>query len=71
MSNTPDDDDQFDWNAPMPDEMKHTMAVIEKLHPDFAMTKWNEIGGATGMTPATAKLWSHFEPSPCAIECAN
>ncbi|KAK7915061.1 hypothetical protein PG985_012764 [Apiospora marii] len=48
-------DDEYDWEAPMDDEMRHTLAIIEKLHPNFAMKKWNEIAAATGMSLGTAK----------------
>ncbi|KAK8071768.1 hypothetical protein PG996_005116 [Apiospora saccharicola] len=54
MSDAGDDDD-FNWNEPMPDQMKLTFAIIEKMTGDFSMTKWKEIAAGTGMSDATAK----------------
>ncbi|KAK8008256.1 hypothetical protein PG991_010807 [Apiospora marii] len=48
-------DDEYDWEAPMDEEMKHTFAIIEKLHPKFAMKNWNQVATATGMSLGTAK----------------
>ncbi|KAK7915062.1 hypothetical protein PG985_012765 [Apiospora marii] len=60
MSDSDYDSDDFNWDEPLPDQMKHTLAIIEKLTGDFSMTKWKQIAAATGMSLATAKHASWF-----------
>ena len=55
MSDSDNDSDDFNWDEPLPDQMKLTLAIIEKLTGNFSMAKWKEIAAASGMSPATAK----------------